>query len=334
MIILSVALMGAAKKPRPTRPQDAQALQSAREILKAGDPQGSAKAAQKILESNPDDVDALSVLAGAQAALSDKAAVKTLERAAQYESPIRPSLYYRLALAHRANRAFKKAEQAFKAALALDPQNYVLHFELGLNAWDLDNASLTIRSLQQAIRLSPNFAAAHAALGDVYMDEGQAIPALLAYARHLVLEPVSPHSGGVLEDIQKILEVRQANSTVVVTYLRLSGGGPTDQGDFRAAETNLGIAMGVRYGNVSDPDARVRLGFQQLLGLLVEETSLGKGFAAEFYGPYFKQIQLRQHTNAFLDHAFQKLRTPDTPAPTRAEADAFQQWSEAYAWPR
>jgi adenylate cyclase len=91
---------------------------------------------------------------------------------------------------------FAKAREYIDRALKLDPNLAEAHSALGLDLWDKWDYRGAERELRRAIELNPSLASAHQELASIYRDEGRMDDALRESA---IAEAVDPNSGLIVE---------------------------------------------------------------------------------------------------------------------------------------
>jgi tetratricopeptide (TPR) repeat protein len=86
-------------------------------------------------------------------------------------------------------REFSRAWQRYRRAVQLNPSNEVYFFKLGATAWMAGRLDLAIQNMLEALRISPNYALAHDALGQWYMESRQLDRALTHSETAIRLDP-------------------------------------------------------------------------------------------------------------------------------------------------
>ncbi len=91
------------------------------------------------------------------------------------------------------------AEQAYRRAIELDPENASAHFNLGLLLQQMGNRRDALKSYKRTLELEPRHAWAHYQEGTIYHAQGRDSAAKKAYAKALAFDPalgnpeVNPH---------------------------------------------------------------------------------------------------------------------------------------------
>lgn len=102
------------------------------------------------------------------------------------------------------------AADKYKAALAID-EDFAFHYQLGLCYKNSKQFESSIASLQASIKLRPNFAGSHNALGGVYLIQGDYDQAIESFKTALKYDPkLKPSLAGITEayagKIQQLLD--------------------------------------------------------------------------------------------------------------------------------
>ena len=94
---------------------------------------------------------------------------------------------------------FAGAEQAYRRAIELDPENASAHFNLGLLLQQMGNRRDALKAYKRTVELEPRHAWAHYQKGTIYHAQGRDSAAKKAYAKALAFDPalgnpeVNPH---------------------------------------------------------------------------------------------------------------------------------------------
>jgi len=97
-----------------------------------------------------------------------------LDRAIHYlevaieKAPEDAAIHFDLGLAYRMKGMRAKAEEVFRQASILTPGEKIYMYELGIECSVLGRMEDAIQALERAVELSPEYEAAHDALGDIY----------------------------------------------------------------------------------------------------------------------------------------------------------------------
>lgn len=243
----------------------------------------------------------------------------------------------------------KRGEEAiamYHRGQEVDPHNHQLWYNEGVALAGMKRYEEAIPCFQKAVRLQPGHASSHNALARLESMKGGRIPAVLAFARFLTLEPEGARAGQNLPLLVKAMrgdvEKTGKNSvTVKVDGSRLPEEGDTTRrpDDFAAVELMLSLmsAMDLDKKNRNKPAHEL---FQEKFELLCGMLELGDpprtGFYWEYYAPFFHAMKQDGElgTAVMLMHA----STGDK-AVTRwiegheREIKRFHVWCGNHEWP-
>jgi tetratricopeptide (TPR) repeat protein len=131
---------------------------------------------------------------------------------------------FEAALAFEDAGRLSEAEETYRRAVALDPLEPVLYFNLGNVLYGLGQLPESLVSLQEAVRLDPRYAEAWNNLGNVQAELGQHDDAMRAFRRSLLLIPGYELAQANLQRLLEVTAVAAAETT-----LRLVGGADSDK---------------------------------------------------------------------------------------------------------
>ena len=83
----------------------------------------------------------------------------------------------------------EEAEEAFKQAIRIDPDDAEAHYNLGLAYYRLGFYKDAIEAYKQAIRIDPDYVGAHGNLGNAYCKLGNYTKAIEAYKQAIRIDP-------------------------------------------------------------------------------------------------------------------------------------------------
>lgn len=295
-----------------------------------------------ILEKDPDNVIALYEISSSLIAQrKSEQALPFALRGAEYISPYRYKFYTVIASIEDDLGNHEKAIALYQEALRQEPNDPLLHFNLGVTYARQQHTQLAISSLERAALLSPNHASSHYLLGILFFQRRQAVPALLALGRFLVAEPSSERAEIALSTMESILRGS-------VAHTQAGGGNSADSftvhlnfdlDDTVYAAANLVLSLSrVRATTMNLPNeaAMIAEQFDKVIAVLVELDSTRAAPYTDMvhtqYVPYYNAVQQYGYTLPFVYHIFQKRNTirRQTPNEQKEKIKRFLQWSEAY----
>ena len=137
-----------------------------------------------------------------------------------------------------------EAEKEFLRVLALDRENSLAHFALGITCYQLDRLADAERYLTDAISLNPNFLPAHNNLALVYKAMGDRDRAMTVLRRALTIEPRYVDANYNLALIQ---EESGERHNAMASYRQVLALNP----NFLHAHTNLGLLLRATGDNLA-----------------------------------------------------------------------------------
>jgi len=135
-------------------------------------------------------------------------------------------------------REFSRAWARYRRAAELNPSNEVYYFKLGITAWMAGRLDLAVQKMLEALRIAPNYAMAHDALGQWFMETQQLDRALEHSEAAVRLDPRDIDylitRGAVLaadgqtthawELIKPLLDAGARHPHLAILYARLAAG--------------------------------------------------------------------------------------------------------------
>lgn len=203
---------------------------------------------QKALELEPENPLALYELAFSYSAAGrHKECVAAAEAGLKIESEIQPRLYTVAGNCLDAAGEPKKAAKLYSRGLREHPNDASLAFNFAVTRYGQQKHQDAIDLAQQAIDNAPGHASSHRLLGQLFLEQGLRVPALLATLRFLSLEPSSersPPAARILVDLLNRGATQESSSEVTVLVDPSSAKG---EGDFGGAEMILSLLAALRY---------------------------------------------------------------------------------------
>ncbi len=102
------------------------------------------------------------------------------------------SAYIELGLLSELQVDYPQAILHYQKAIALSPENFVVHYNLGIIYRKLKEMDQAITEFKKAVRLNPDFVPAYINLARSYHDQGNNHQAILMYQKVLEIEPNNP----------------------------------------------------------------------------------------------------------------------------------------------
>ena len=296
---------------------------------------------QEVLAESPGDTMALYELGFSFFAKGDYTrSLETALAGAQYDSPHLSGFYVLIGNNYDQLRQPEKAVKAYQAGIKRFPDDGQLRYNIAVTYLTLNKSEDAKKNLKESVRLNPNHPSSHLGLGQLFQKEEYRIPALLAFARFLVLEPNSPRSLAALRTLRDLMQsgVRKDDGKNVTILLNPSE--KKDEGDFSALSTMLALVGAGRHLQENKGKSEIQLsveGLDTFLAILSESTGekKGSGFAWNYYRPYFVEMKRRELVEPFCYLIHRSSNDPEVTAWLSKNAERVNQliaWSKSYEW--
>ncbi|HUB24702.1 MAG TPA: tetratricopeptide repeat protein [Tepidisphaeraceae bacterium] len=215
--------------------QTDEALNLAIHHHQSGDLPGAEKIYRQILTTDPNDLDALYLLAqvSLQAGRGEEA-LKLIRRAIAIDSRV-AELHQVLGSILESRNELDHAIDAHRQALALNPDLGAAHSGLGHALRKKGDLETAISHMRQAAALQPSVPQTHYNLGVFLQESGQALPALASYRRSLDLKPdfveARCQAGALLLEVDDPAAAMEFLNRAIA-----------DRPEYAEAHNNLGVA--------------------------------------------------------------------------------------------
>lgn len=236
----------------------------------------------------------------------------------------------------------------YRQGLQRYPEAYLLYFNQGVTLAGQEREAEAVASFQHAVALNPAHAGSHMGLGGVQLGAGARVPAILALARFLVLEPGSGRAAQRRALLDQALlpggsppEARRAGA-VPAAVPKKNKGKKAGSDDFGPEERLLSLAGALNLDAKDRAETKTEQfidRFGSLCKALGERApAAGDGFTRAYYVPYFVELEKRGYVPAFayLVHGSQ-ADAPEVQqwlAAHPAQVQVFREWSKNYDWPK
>jgi len=237
-----------------------------------------------------------------------------------------------------------KAIEIYTAGINKYPDNNKLYFDRGVAYYELNSDEEAIADFQKSIKIRPDHASAHNALGIVLKLNDKRIPALLALCRFLVLEPMSQRAMQSLNDVHLLLKgdaVKRDDNAIAIT-MKPEGNSVLSinkkkENNFRSTEVMLTMlsAMDITENKHKSPTELLADKFEKLITYLSQNKKDNSGFYWNYYVPYFSEMKEKKFIQTF---AYIISASSDDPTIQnwldihKNEVNDFYNWSDNYNW--
>lgn len=297
---------------------------------------------REVLAREPGNVTALYEMALSYYAKKDlAAALEAAEAGVRFADPLRPALYVLIGNVRDEKGDSAGAITAYRAGIKEDPKVAQLHLNLGVTFFRQKKWKDARLSFQQAVVLKPNHPTSHYYLAHAYEKEGFKVPALLALTRFLLLEPGPDRSKEALRAMDRLFEDGYERESGGSVKLTLDPKSSREEGNFQSAELGMLLTQAASaLPDEAEPAVPLPPNVKRLseaLAIVAESAdSKARGFAADFYLPYFTAIHAASRVEVASFIALQASGLPEVGTwltDHKKEADAFRAWSAAFSWP-
>ena len=181
-----------------------------------------------------------------------------------------------------------KAEEAlsfYDAALQKDPQSAILFFNKGVTLFKLKRMGEAKPVFQQTLLINPYQASAHYFLGNIYLQEGNIIAAMLAYKTYLLLAPKGKYLSKIVVLLSSIAKV----SDDILEYVKNKKTTTEDNYDFIQQILLSKIALDKQYKLQADIEDNIVRQIQ-VVDEKLEYKRNDTGFVMQYYVPLYIKI--------------------------------------------
>jgi tetratricopeptide (TPR) repeat protein len=216
--------------------QTDEALNLAVQHHQSGDLPAAEKLYRQILAADPNDLDALYLLAQVfQQTRRGEEALKLIRRAISIDEKV-AELHQLLGAIHESRGQLDDAVKAHRQALSLNPDLAAAHSGLAHALRKKGETQTAISHMRQAVGLQPSVAQMHYNLGVFLQESGQAVAALASYRRALDLTPnfveARCQAGSLLLEVDEPAAAMEFLNQAIA-----------DRPDYAEAHNNLGVAQ-------------------------------------------------------------------------------------------
>ncbi len=344
-----LALSAAAQTLEPPKLDPTPSTESQKQLIKEGvalHDQGDYDAAisryEQVLRENPANIEALYEMSFSYFQNNDcKKSLEIALKASVYKSDLLGAIYGEIGNCQDDLGKPKDAIETFKLGIKLLPNNYLLHYNLGLTFARLGQMEEARTSLKESATLNPDHASSQNVLSIVFDKGGYKIPSLLAASRFLVLEPTSKRSVPALQLVDKVMQAgvspaKNGNNINIV----VGTGQKKDEGDFESFDLFMGLMKAADYTEKNKGKSEIQHlvdDFNVLFAYLSESTSKSDRtkFTWQYYVPYFVEMKKQGHTEAFVYYINQqgnKAGVGEWLKQNQNKVAAFLNWSKGHDW--
>ncbi len=269
----------------------------------------------QLLYSNPNSSEVIYELAMTESALGNsKASLELVKKGQSIDAPNR-TLFYHIQGIELDNAGYpKRAKKAFQKAIELNNDFHLAHYSLAITTLNLGEVDEAILSLQNSITANFGHASSHLLLGRIYHDQGNHVPALLAYTYFVQIEQDSPRTLQTYNAIQAIFNLASKNEETGRVEVSLNLFGAMENG-FAMYELLLMGHSAKRHteGEFDSEIDFISKGYALVLEQLADEANKDQfgSFFAEQYLPYLVQVHNHNYVEPMVYLTFQNSILPE-----------------------
>ncbi len=243
----------------------------------------------------------------------------------------------------------KRPEEAlvmYRHGQEADPTEHQMWYNEGVTLAGLERYDEAILSFQKAVTLKPKHASSHNALARMENLKGNRIPALMAFARFLLLEPEGPRAEANLPLMHKVLrgnveQTGKGNITISVdgSHMPEPGDSTKHLNDFSTAELMLSLmsAADLEKKNKGKGEHELfQANFGLFCGMLEPTDPPQRGFYWSYYAPFFRAMKKDEQleTAVMIMHASSGDKDVEKWVKAHErEVKTFYVWAGNFEWP-
>ena len=300
---------------------------------------------QQVMTENPDCTLGIYELAMTYYAMGEKTkAMEIAYRGSKYKSEQLPLFYLTMANViddvGKSDEAVKIYRDAIK--MLKDEKDMIhhlssVHYNLGVTLVKQKKYPEARAELKKAVEYNQRYASPHFLLSIVYNGTKYKVPAFLAAARFLSLEPTTQRSEVTSRLIQHILAPAPKNEKTGNIDIFINLDAPKDEGDFGMFELFLGtLTMKDEKDKNKTEEQRFVDAVGTLIALVSENKELKSTFVGKYYVPFLAEAKKRGYSEVL---GYLVLRhTGNEPSQkwlvsNEAKLKEFLAWSKGYSLP-
>jgi tetratricopeptide (TPR) repeat protein len=298
------------------------------------------KCYDEVLQLNPDNVHALYEMSYSYFQMGDQEnSLKYSMRGMQYKSDLLSQFYMN---AGNSLDILGKPEQAiaiYKKAIAIDPGQNMFYYNMGIAYLRLEEPEQARKNFIESIRRNPDHASSHYALADMYIKDGEQIPAILLLCRFLIIEPNSERSLVALDRLIQVMSagVKQEDEKNITINLFPAD---SDEADvFQSIEMLYKLSRATRYLEENKNKSAVELRLDELSALFSyldkEKLNDDSSYIEKYLITYFSELARAGQQEAFVYYIHQAWDNESVQQWLRENwprTEAFKKWKQQYSF--
>jgi tetratricopeptide (TPR) repeat protein len=237
----------------------------------------------------------------------------------------------------------KDALEIYNDGIKKFPDEYLLHFNKGLTLQKMENYSDALLSYENSLKLKPLHASSNLYTGMIIQKQNR-IPALLAYATFLAIEPNTKRSKDGFDRISQVIagntKKEGNNVSIFLDPSTLGGKNKDKENDFSSVDLMFTLLSVSDNKNAFDsiapiPADKLSVKIQLLINALSASKKDGKGFYWEHYVPFFIAMKEKNHVSTLAHLIYKPAMEEDNDRwleKNDKAIDDFYDWLKGYKW--
>ncbi len=234
----------------------------------------------------------------------------------------------------------KKALKIYDKGIKKFPDYYMLYFNRGVTLVNLQKNEEAIESFQQAVKVNPNHASSHDAIGRLMLAYNKKVPAILAFSRFLMLERQGLRTKENFSRLEEILKLGVKKNKDGGSLITLNVNSLSDEktpNDFSSIDLLLSMSY-VGEGEQENKEKTKHELWVKKFGVMFTMLTPAEdrfGFFWEYYAPYFYELHQNGYSGVFMHvvlAANEDQVSIDWLEANSDKVDEFNLWSSNYNW--
>ncbi len=237
----------------------------------------------------------------------------------------------------------KDALDIYDEGIALFPEDYLLYFNKGLTMLKLNRVDEGRLLFEKALSIRPLHSSSNYYLGLILQDNNK-IPAIMAFATFLGVEPQTSRSKDGWQRVQKLIggnvKTEGNNTTITLDPSMLSDKKVTTENDFRTVEVMFTLTTALDNNKSVDSvfttaADKLSLKLQMMINSMSTQKEKAKGFYWSHYVPFFEALKEDAQIGTLVHLMMMQAKDEDNKKwleDHEEEVNKFYDWLKAYKW--
>lgn len=180
---------------------------------------------------------------------------------------------------------YQEAIKLYDESLTKDPQSYITYFNKGISYIRLNDLVEANKNLEKCVLINPYYGSAHFFIGSIYMQQGNLVPAILAYKTYLLVAPSGKYMNSAIKNLSAIAKV----SDEILDFVKTKKQSTEDNFDMLQQILLSKIALDKQYELKAKLEDIIVRQIQVVDEKLTYKSS-DKGFAMQYYVPLYVKL--------------------------------------------